>query len=80
MKSAVIVFPGSNCDRDAARALRDQGVESLPLSGYCAAARLPPGLVLGFGAVDEDELDRAAPRVARVLEAMRTASATRAPA
>ncbi|MGQ0800698.1 MAG: MocR-like pyridoxine biosynthesis transcription factor PdxR [Pseudomarimonas sp.] len=58
-------------DRDAALSLRAHGVASLPLSGYCAASSLPPGLVLGFGAVDEAELDRAAPQVARALEAMR---------
>lgn len=58
-------------DRDAALALRGQGVASVPLSGYCAEARLPPGLVLGFGAVDEAELDHAAPRVALALQALR---------
>ena len=45
MKSAVIVFPGSNCDRDAARALQR-------LSGKAAAmvwhkeTQLPEGLDL----------------------------------
>lgn len=58
-------------DGVAARSLREHGVASLPLSSYCARARMPPGLVLGFGAVDEQEMDRAAPRVAKVLEALR---------
>lgn len=62
-------------DRDAAQRLQQAGIECAPLSGYCARVRLPPGLVLGFGAVDPGELDRAAPRLAQVLAALRSGGA-----
>lgn len=41
MKSAVIVFPGSNRDRDAARALRQAGAEVTTV--WHAETALPPG-------------------------------------
>ena len=45
MKSAVIVFPGSNCDRDLAVALRDvTGTE--PVMVWHRETELPPGLDL----------------------------------
>ncbi len=45
MKSAVVVFPGSNCDRDLAVALRDiTGVA--PAMVWHRDAELPPGLDL----------------------------------
>ena len=45
MKSAVIVFPGSNCDRDAKDALtRISGIE--PVMVWHKEAALPPGLDL----------------------------------
>ncbi len=43
MKSAVIVFPGSNCDRDLAVALRDIGGEA-PAMVWHQETELPDGL------------------------------------
>jgi phosphoribosylformylglycinamidine synthase subunit PurQ / glutaminase len=43
VKSAVIVFPGSNCDRDLAVAFRDIGGES-PLMVWHQETELPDGL------------------------------------
>ncbi|HEY0114764.1 MAG TPA: phosphoribosylformylglycinamidine synthase subunit PurQ [Allosphingosinicella sp.] len=45
MKSAVIVFPGSNCDRDLAEALRQVGGEA-PAMVWHREAELPEGLDL----------------------------------
>lgn len=44
MKSAVIVFPGSNCDRDVFTVMRDQGLN--PISVWHDDAELPDGLDL----------------------------------
>lgn len=55
-------------DREASASLRKAGVESIPLSSYCAAVEMPPALVMGFAAVDASELAIAAPKVARALE------------
>ena len=44
MKSAVIVFPGSNCDRDVFTVMRDQGLN--PVSVWHDDAQLPGGLDL----------------------------------
>lgn len=44
MKSAVIVFPGSNCDRDVFTVMRDQGLN--PVSVWHDDAALPAGLDL----------------------------------
>ncbi len=44
MKSAVIVFPGSNCDRDVFTVMRDQGLN--PVSVWHDDAALPDGLDL----------------------------------
>lgn len=44
MKSAVIVFPGSNCDRDVFTVMRDQGLN--PVSVWHDDAQLPDGLDL----------------------------------
>lgn len=54
-------------DRQAARRLRAAGVQCEPLSDYCAQARLPAALVMGFAAVPDDELARAAGKVAEAL-------------
>ncbi|MBV8973445.1 MAG: phosphoribosylformylglycinamidine synthase subunit PurQ [Sphingomonadaceae bacterium] len=45
MKSAVVVFPGSNCDRDLAVALRDI-TGSAPAMVWHRETELPPGLDL----------------------------------
>lgn len=50
-----------------AQRLRAAGVESQPLRAYCAEARLPPALVLGFAAAREDEMENAARVVGKVL-------------
>ena len=44
MKSAVIVFPGSNCDRDVLTVMRDQGLN--PVSVWHDDSELPSGLDL----------------------------------
>src|SRR5690606_16767441 len=44
------------------------GVEVGHLSRYCIDTKRPPGLVFGFGAFDEGEIDAAARVLARVLE------------
>ena len=45
MKTAVIVFPGSNCDRDMAVALRD-ATGAAPAMVWHKDSRLPEGLDL----------------------------------
>ncbi len=45
MKSAVVVFPGSNCDRDCKAAL-ERSVGSTPLMAWHADTELPPDLDL----------------------------------
>lgn len=44
MKSAVVVFPGSNCDRDVFTVMRDQGLN--PVSVWHDDSELPSGLDL----------------------------------
>jgi phosphoribosylformylglycinamidine synthase I len=44
MKSAVVVFPGSNCDRDVFTVMRDQGLN--PVSVWHGDAALPDGIDL----------------------------------
>ena len=44
------------------------GVEVANLSRYCIETRRCPGLVFGFGAFDEDELDASAQTLAGVME------------
>lgn len=50
----------------------ESGIEVAHLSRYCIETRRPPGLVFGFGAFDEREIDRGAQLLARVLGLERT--------
>ena len=55
-------------DAEAARRLREAGVESIPMSAYRGRVAMPPALVLGFGALRPEEMLAAAPQVARALQ------------
>lgn len=46
---------GAN-DIEVSQEARKHGIEAQPLSRYCISAALPPGLVLGFGALPPREL------------------------
>ncbi|MGF6772233.1 GntR family transcriptional regulator/MocR family aminotransferase [Paraburkholderia sp. GAS199] len=56
----------------AARAA-SAGIETRPLSYYAFERPVPPGLVLGFAAVDADAIGKGVVRLARVLDAMKLA-------
>ena len=55
-------------DRAVSARAAQAGVEVGHLSRYCIDEPRPPGLVFGFGAFDEGEIDAAARVLARVLE------------
>lgn len=55
-------------DRTAQRQLMAAGIESIALSRYSTDARLAPGLVLGFAAFDEAQIDVAVRRLATTLD------------
>lgn len=54
-------------DVEAARRAYEAGVAVVALSTYRIRATQPPGLVLGYAAVSEDEIARAAERLGRAL-------------
>lgn len=56
-------------ERDAWQRLNAAGLTGFPLARYCAAARLPPSLVMGFAAFDEAAIDAGARAVAAALRA-----------
>jgi GntR family transcriptional regulator/MocR family aminotransferase len=62
--------PGIHADRAAEEAGR-RGVEVIPISRYAARRFRRRGLLLGFAAVDERELQRGVEHLARALEACR---------
>lgn len=66
--SVRLLIKGS--DRSAQQHLLAAGVEAVALSRYTSQARLAPGLVLGFAAFDETEIDAAVRRMARVLNGL----------
>ena len=55
-------------DRSVEAASFDAGLETPALSNYCASRPFPPGLVLGFAAVDENAIRSAVTRLAQVLQ------------
>jgi GntR family transcriptional regulator / MocR family aminotransferase len=55
-------------DRLVSMRAADTGVEVANLSRYCIETRRRPGLVFGFGAFDEHELDASAQSLAGVME------------
>ena len=55
-------------DRLVSKRAADVGVEVANLSRYCIETRRRPGLVFGFGAFDEHELDASAQTLAGVME------------
>jgi GntR family transcriptional regulator/MocR family aminotransferase len=55
-------------DRSVHRAGLQEGLELSPLSRYCIHNKIPPGLVLGFGAFPEEEIAEAVLKMRRVLE------------
>ena len=58
-------------DQSVAAAAFEAGLETPALSTYCTERVLPPGLVLGFAAVDEKAIRSAVTRLAQVLERAR---------
>ncbi len=60
-------FLGAADDVSAARRLRAAGLGPRPLRDYTASCPMPPALVMGFAALDEDIIEAAAIQVARVL-------------
>ncbi|MFM0740948.1 PLP-dependent aminotransferase family protein [Paraburkholderia xenovorans] len=61
-------LPLKTDDTLAARQAAAAGVETRPLSYYGFERPVPPGLVLGFAAVDVDAIGQGAVRLARALE------------
>jgi GntR family transcriptional regulator/MocR family aminotransferase len=61
-------LPAGVSDQQVAAAALEAGLETLPLSAHCVTRELPPGLVLGFAAVDETAVRTAVPKLARVIE------------
>ena len=55
-------------DQSVAAAAFEAGLETPALSTFCTERVLPPGLVLGFAAVDEKAIRSAVTRLAQVLE------------
>lgn len=58
--------PGTD-ETAIAEAARDAGVEVVPLSFYRRSAPGPPGLVIGYGAPTDDDLDTAVDRLTPIL-------------
>jgi len=54
-------------ENSAVRALKAAGIDAAPLSKYTHRHRHDPALVMGFAAFNEDEMERAAQRVAATL-------------
>jgi GntR family transcriptional regulator/MocR family aminotransferase len=54
-------------DRAVAAEAGEAGIATVALSSYATHAPVRPGLVLGYAAVNETEIDRAARRLARVM-------------
>ncbi len=54
-------------DRSVSTHAAEAGIEVAHLSRYCIDTIRPPGLVFGFGAFDEREIDTGARQLARVL-------------
>jgi len=55
-------------DDAASRAAAEANIEAAPLSAFCAEARLPDALLLGFGAVTPRQIRIGAEALARALE------------
>ncbi|MFM0019015.1 MocR-like pyridoxine biosynthesis transcription factor PdxR [Paraburkholderia azotifigens] len=54
-------------EHTAVQMLKAAGIDAPPLGQYTRRHRHPPGLVMGFAAFNEEEIDRAAQQVATVL-------------
>lgn len=61
-------LPAGTSDRKVSQALRDEGLETLPLSSCVMKRRLRPGLLLGFSGIREPDLREGVGRLARQLE------------
>jgi GntR family transcriptional regulator/MocR family aminotransferase len=65
----VLGLPAQADDEAIARAVAEAGITCRPLSLYHLGRLAPaPGLLLGYGAVDEDEIARNFARLAAVLQ------------
>ena len=54
-------------DQQAVRCATDHAVAATPLSAYAASSRPPPGLLLGFSAVDAGKIRSGVRRLATAL-------------
>ena len=61
-------LPAGTSDRKISQALREEGLETLPLSSCVMTRRLRPGLLLGFSGIREPDLRDGVGRLARQLE------------
>jgi GntR family transcriptional regulator/MocR family aminotransferase len=71
-------LPEDWSDADLAREASQAGLEVAPLSRFAIARRLPPALLLGFGAFTPDEIAQGAGKLATVVRryAARTGTAS----
>lgn len=61
-------LPTSADDRDIAQAANARGMELRPLSAYAVNSSLPPALVLGFAAIDDDAIRAGVDSLAEVIK------------
>ncbi|VVE50340.1 HTH-type transcriptional regulatory protein GabR [Pandoraea capi] len=66
LDAPAFLAPGSD-DTDVARRAECAGIETRPLSRYAIERQAPPGLVLGFAAIDSDAVASGVIALARVL-------------
>ena len=60
-------LPNGIDDAAVSRRAAAQGIAAAPLSAYTLAAHLPPGLVLGYTALNERAIHRSIHRLAQAL-------------
>jgi GntR family transcriptional regulator/MocR family aminotransferase len=63
-------LPAGIADKHAAQRAMEHQVSVLPLSSFAAQAKIPPGLVMGYAAIDEAEIRRGAEQLMRALDAL----------
>lgn len=69
-------LPEDWSDAELAREATEGGLEVAPLSRFAIARRLPPALLLGFGAFTPDEIAQGAGKLATVVRRYAARSGT----
>ncbi len=65
-------LPQETDDQQIAQRAADFGVETIAMSRYSIQHRIRPGLILGFAAVDEKEIDRGVERLGFALQSIQS--------